>query len=92
MSEHNQAKHNRDVALASFTKFRWFFIVLIVLAGVINYMDRSTLAIGNTTIASDLHLSTLQMGALLSAFSWPYALANLPAGYLIDRYLSLIHI
>ena len=26
------------------------------------------------------------MGLLLSAFSWPYALANLPAGYLIDRF------
>ena len=26
------------------------------------------------------------MGVLLSAFSWPYAIANLPAGYLVDRF------
>ena len=26
------------------------------------------------------------MGLLLSAFSWPYAIANLPAGYLVDKF------
>lgn len=65
---------------------RWFFIALILVAGVVNYLDRSTLSIGNTTIAEELDLTTVQMGLLLSAFAWPYALANLPAGYLIDRF------
>ncbi|MGP5412079.1 MFS transporter [Brachybacterium paraconglomeratum] len=65
---------------------RWYFIALILVAGVVNYLDRSTLSIGNTTIAADLELTTVQMGLLLSAFAWPYALANLPAGYLIDRF------
>jgi sugar phosphate permease len=67
-------------------RIRWFFIALLVVGGVVNYLDRSTLAIGNTTIADDLGLSTIQMGLLLSAFSWPYAIANLPAGYLVDRF------
>jgi len=67
-------------------KLRWTLIVLIVIGGVINYLDRSTLSIGNTTIAKELSFSTVQMGLLLSAFSWPYAIANLPAGYLIDRF------
>jgi len=69
-----------------FFRLRWVFIALIVIGGVINYLDRSTLAIGNTTIAKELGFSTIQMGLLLSAFSWPYAIANLPAGYLIDRF------
>ena len=66
-------------------QLRWVFIALIVLAGVVNYLDRNTLSIGNTTIAADLGLNTIEMGLLLSAFSWPYAIANLPAGYLVDK-------
>lgn len=65
---------------------RWLFVTLLVLGGIVNYLDRSTLSVGNTTIAGDLDLTNTQMGLLLSAFSWPYALANLPAGYLVDRF------
>ena len=65
---------------------RWLFVALLVLGGIVNYLDRSTLSVGNTTIAADLDLTNTQMGLLLSAFSWPYALANLPAGYLVDRF------
>nr|WP_275107284.1 MFS transporter [Sulfobacillus harzensis] len=56
-----------------------------MLIGTIDYMDRSTLSIGNPLIRSSLHLSVAQMGVLLSAFSWSYALAQLPAGGFVDR-------
>src|SRR6476659_7749756 len=69
-----------------YNRLRWGFIALIVLAGVVNYLDRNTLSIANTTIAADLGFNTIEMGLLLSAFSWPYAIANLPAGYLVDKY------
>ena len=59
---------------------------LLLLTGTLNYMDRSALSVTNTAIRSDLHLSLGQMGLLLSAFSWSYALAQLPVGALIDRY------
>ena len=65
---------------------RWTAVVLLVIGGVVNYLDRSTLSIANTTIAAEFSLSPVEMGLLLSAFSWPYALANLPAGYLVDRF------
>jgi sugar phosphate permease len=58
---------------------------LLILSGVINYVDRGTLAIANHNIANDLGLSLVQMGLLLSAFSWSYALAQLPTGGLVDR-------
>lgn len=70
---------------ASLNRLRWMFIALLVLGGIVNYLDRSTLSVGNTTIAGDLGLSNTQMGLLLSAFSWPYAIANLPAGFLVDK-------
>src|SRR5664279_2899919 len=75
-----------EIARSDAFRLRWIFVALIVLGGIVNYLDRSTLSIGNTTIAAELGFNALQMGLLLSAFSWPYALANLPAGYLIDRF------
>jgi sugar phosphate permease len=80
------AAHPKEIARSDAFRLRWVFIALIVLGGIVNYLDRSTLSIGNTTIAKELGFNALQMGLLLSAFSWPYALANLPAGYLIDRF------
>jgi sugar phosphate permease len=70
---------------ATWNKFRWYLVALLVIGGVINYLDRSNLSIANTTIADEFGLSSTEMGLLLAAFSWPYAVANLPAGYLVDR-------
>lgn len=67
-------------------RIRWYLIALLVIGGIINYLDRNNLSIANTTIAKEFGLNALQMGLLLSAFSWPYAIANLPAGYLVDRF------
>lgn len=67
-------------------KLRWFFIALLVIGGVVNYLDRSNLSIANTTIAKEFNLDSTQMGLILAAFSWPYAIANLPAGYLVDKF------
>jgi sugar phosphate permease len=67
-------------------KKRWFFVILILVGAVINYLDRSNLSVANTTIAKEFGLSPLEMGVLLSAFLWPYALANLPAGWLVDKF------
>lgn len=67
-------------------RIRWWFVTLLVVGGVINYLDRGNLSIANTTIAKEFNLSPTQMGLLLSAFAWPYAIANLPAGYLVDKF------
>jgi len=67
-------------------RIRWFLVGFLVLGGVVNYLDRSTLSVANLTIAQEFNLNELQMGLLLSAFSWPYAIANLPAGYLVDKF------
>ena len=61
-------------------------LLMLVLIGTINYIDRSTLSIGNTLIRQDLGLSLTQMGWLLSAFLWAYAISQLPCGLLVDRF------
>ena len=56
-----------------------------MLAGCINFIDRSAVSIALPAIRSDLHLSAAEAGLLLSAFAWSYAVAQLPAGSLVDR-------
>ena len=63
-------------------------VVFLTIAGIVNYLDRSTLSIANHSISQELHLSASQMGLLLSAFSLAYAFAQLPVGALLDRFGS----
>jgi sugar phosphate permease len=60
-------------------------LVLLVVGGTLNYLDRSTLSIANVLIRDELGLSIADMGLLLSAFLWAYAFAQLPGGALVDR-------
>jgi MFS family permease len=60
-------------------------LAMLVLAGVVNYIDRATLAVANPLIRQDLGLSIADMGYLLSAFLWAYAFAQLPTGAMVDK-------
>ncbi|QII40727.1 MFS transporter [Rouxiella badensis] len=73
-------------AAPAVSRLRWGIIFILLIAAVINYLDRANLSIANTTIAREFGFSQTEMGLLLSAFLWPYALANLPAGWLVDRF------
>lgn len=69
--------------------FRRFWIyVLIFTLVMINYMDRSVVAVVARTLAAEFHLSTVQLGYLFSSFLWTYVICVLPAGILLDRYGS----
>src|SRR6201992_4260857 len=60
-------------------------LALLVVAGVVNYIDRATLAVANPLIRDELGLSIAEMGYLLSAFLWAYAFSQLPTGAMVDR-------
>ena len=66
-------------------RMRVIALTLLMIAGTVNYLDRSALSIGNSSIRGALGLSDTQMGLLLSAFSLAYGLSQLPVGVLIDR-------
>jgi sugar phosphate permease len=66
-------------------RIQWITLSFLLAAGVINFLDRSSLSVANTTIRSELGLSGTQIGALLSAFSLAYGVAQLPMGPLLDR-------
>lgn len=64
---------------------RWVIIGILTLGAVVNYFDRTNLSIANPLIAAQFHLNKAEMGVLLSLFLWPYAVANVPAGWIVDR-------
>jgi MFS family permease len=66
-------------------RMQWVAIVLVTAAIALNYMDRSTLAIGNLKIREEFGLSATAIGALGSAWALTYGIAQLPSGYLLDR-------
>lgn len=58
---------------------------LLFAAGVVNFLDRASLSVANTTIRGEMHLDGTQMGWLLSAFSLAYGFGQLPLIGLLDR-------
>ncbi len=53
---------------------------------MINYLDRTVLGIAAPFLIKDLGLSSAGMGLVFSAFSWSYALLQIPGGVFLDRY------
>lgn len=75
---------------AKIKRLQRYALALLVVAGLINYFDRIALSIANQAVSAELNLSAAEMGLLLSAFSLPYAIAQLPMGILLDRLGSRI--
>jgi MFS family permease len=63
---------------------RWA-LGMLVISGVVNYVDRAALSVANPLIRQDMGLSVAEMGFLLSAFLWAYAASQMPVGILVDR-------
>jgi len=53
---------------------------------LICYMDRSNISVAQPEIAKAFGLSKTAMSLVLSAFTWSYALGQIPAGWLGDRF------
>ena len=68
------------------TKMRWAVAVFCAVGLAINYIDRSAISVSLPFMTQDLSLTPTEKGLILSAFSWSYALMQIPAGRLIDRF------
>ena len=68
------------------TKARYAMLALIAFATMLNYLDRTILGVaGAHGLQSELNISPVVWGVVLSAFSWTYAAAQLPGGIFLDR-------
>lgn len=71
-------------ALAT-SRVRLSVLALMTLATMLNYLDRSVMGVAKPAIVAEMHISPVTMGLIFSAFSWTYALSQVPAGAVLDR-------
>jgi ACS family glucarate transporter-like MFS transporter len=72
------------------TRTRWMILAMLFAITTINYADRATISIAAPGIKQELGLDAVQMGFVFSAFAWSYVIAQLPGGWLLDRFGSKI--
>ncbi len=69
---------------------RWEILAILFIITTINYADRATISIAGPQVSKALGLSSVEMGFIFSAFAWSYVIAQLPGGWLLDRFGSKI--
>lgn len=69
----------------------WPLLALLSFSVLVNYLDRSNLSAAAPLLSRELALTDSQLGLLLSAFFWTYALCQILAGWLVDRF-SVVHV
>ncbi len=68
------------------SRVRLWILCLILFLSVVAYADRSILSISGSAIKEEFGLSAIQLGLILSAFSWAYVIGQIPGGLLLDRF------
>jgi ACS family D-galactonate transporter-like MFS transporter len=64
---------------------RWRIAFLLAFGVLVNFFDRINLSVSRDALHDSFGLSLVAFGYLSSAFSWTYALMQMPAGLLLDR-------
>ncbi|MFL9899368.1 MFS transporter [Paraburkholderia fungorum] len=67
------------------THTRFTLLATILLVATVAYADRAILSIAGPGIAKEFGLNHIQLGYILSAFSWAYVIGQIPGGLLLDR-------
>jgi MFS family permease len=63
---------------------------LLVLAVLINYVDRGNLSLAAPLLKNEWGISPSQLGVLFSAFYWTYVPMQLVVGWLVDRFSAAL--
>jgi len=69
------------------TYTRYFIVGILFFASTVNYADRNSLSIVKDSLSGDLGLGPV-WGYLLSAWAWSYVIAQIPCGWVLDRFGS----
>src|SRR5699024_2751307 len=69
------------------TNIRWIVMFLVFLITTVSYLDRTNLSVAAPVISKEFQFTPGQLGVILSAFSWGYAAAQIPAGIVANRIL-----
>ncbi len=64
---------------------RHVMLAAVFVSVVVNYLDRTNMAVAAVELRHDLGLSQIELGLVFSAFAWSYSLLQIPGGILVDR-------
>jgi sugar phosphate permease len=65
---------------------RWRIAFLLAFGVLVNFFDRINLSVSREALHDSFGLSLVAFGYLSSAFSWTYAMLQMPCGVLLDRW------
>lgn len=68
------------------TRIRWSLLALLFFISLVTYLDRINIAVAGKLMSEAFGLSDLQFGTIFSAFVVGYALFQVPAGWVGDRF------
>jgi ACS family glucarate transporter-like MFS transporter len=63
---------------------RWYILALLFAASFVAYLLRTNMSVAGERMMGDLGLSQLQLGGILAAFAWGYAIFQFPGGVFGD--------
>src|SRR5438093_3849040 len=63
---------------------RWILVVVMCVISFISYILRTNISIVGDRVMHDLGLTQVQLGLILSAFAWGYAIFEFPGGIMGD--------
>lgn len=68
------------------TRTRWIGLSVVFFVSFLCTLDRANFSVSTTTIMSNLHLTPVQMGTIISAFGLSYAVLQIPGAIWVRRY------
>ncbi|MGC1686111.1 MAG: MFS transporter [Candidatus Acidiferrales bacterium] len=78
---------SRPISLESnVPRRRWGIAFLLGFGVLVNFCDRVNLSVSQAALHETFGISTVTFGFLLSAYSWTYAVFQLPSGLILDRF------
>lgn len=67
-------------------RVRFSIVAMLFLVTAVTFADRSSMSIAGAALQADLGIDAVTLGYIFSAFGWAYVVAQIPGGWLFDRF------
>jgi MFS transporter, ACS family, hexuronate transporter len=65
---------------------KWWICILLLLATVLNYLDRQVLSLTAERLMAEFHIDKEGFGHVVAAFRYPYAFVQIFGGWIVDSF------
>ena len=79
------AAAHSGLAASTRTRYRFVTLALITVVLALSSGDRAAMSVAGSDMAKELHITSIELGYIFSAFSWAYVIFLIPAGWLTGR-------